>query len=108
MAVIEKVKLPGPPLPGCLNRSRKYSLWMMQFGLVCCGIEMGAAIASKFDIIRFRSQPPSRFASAGRPPRHRDRHGQDGSTHQRVFTDNYQLRLIEPASSYDCRAAAPE
>ena len=25
----------------------------MQFGLACCGIEMGAAFASKFDIIRF-------------------------------------------------------
>jgi NADH-quinone oxidoreductase subunit B len=25
----------------------------MQFGLACCGIEMGAAFATKFDIIRF-------------------------------------------------------
>ena len=52
MAVIEKVKLPKP-VSWALNWSRKYSLWMMQFGLACCGIEMGAAIASKFDIIRF-------------------------------------------------------
>src|SRR5687768_16187190 len=52
MAVIEKVKLPGPAA-WLLNWSRKYSLWMMQFGLACCGIEMGAAIGSKFDIIRF-------------------------------------------------------
>lgn len=52
MAVIEKVPLPGP-VSWLLNWSRKYSLWMMQFGLACCGIEMGAAIASKFDIIRF-------------------------------------------------------
>ena len=52
MAVIEKVPLPGP-VSKLLNWSRKYSLWMMQFGLACCGIEMGAAIASKFDIIRF-------------------------------------------------------
>ena len=52
MAVIEKVKLPKP-VSWLLNWSRKYSLWMMQFGLACCGIEMGATIASKFDIIRF-------------------------------------------------------
>jgi NADH-quinone oxidoreductase subunit B len=52
MAVIEKVKLPKP-VSWALNWSRKYSLWMMQFGLACCGIEMGAAIGSKFDVIRF-------------------------------------------------------
>ena len=50
--MIEKVRLPAPA-SWLLNWSRKYSLWMMQFGLACCGIEMGAAIASKFDIIRF-------------------------------------------------------
>jgi len=52
MAVMEKVKLPSP-VSALLNWSRKYSLWCMQFGLACCGIEMGAAFASKFDIIRF-------------------------------------------------------
>jgi NADH-quinone oxidoreductase subunit B len=49
---MEKVPLPAGAAR-LLNWSRKYSLWMMQFGLACCGIEMGAAIASKFDIIRF-------------------------------------------------------
>ncbi|HET7481961.1 MAG TPA: NADH-quinone oxidoreductase subunit B family protein [Actinomycetota bacterium] len=49
---MEKVKLPGP-VSALLNWSRKYSLWCMQFGLACCGIEMGAAFASKFDVIRF-------------------------------------------------------
>jgi len=29
-----------------LNYSRKYSLWMFQWGLACCAIEMGAALAS--------------------------------------------------------------
>ena len=52
MAVMEKVPLPGP-ISWVLNWSRKYSLWCMQFGLACCGIEMGAAFATKFDIIRF-------------------------------------------------------
>ncbi len=52
MAVMEKVKLPKPA-SALLNWSRKYSLWCMQFGLACCGIEMGAAFATKFDIIRF-------------------------------------------------------
>jgi NADH-quinone oxidoreductase B subunit len=52
VAVVEKVKLPKP-VSALLNWSRKYSLWCMQFGLACCGIEMGAAFASKFDVIRF-------------------------------------------------------
>jgi NADH-quinone oxidoreductase subunit B len=52
MAVMERVKLPSP-VSFLLNWSRKYSLWCMQFGLACCGIEMGAAFASKFDVIRF-------------------------------------------------------
>ena len=52
MAVIEKVKLPSP-VSALLNWSRKYSLWCLQFGLACGGIEMGAAFASKFDVIRF-------------------------------------------------------
>jgi NADH-quinone oxidoreductase subunit B len=52
MAALTKVRLPKP-VSWALNWSRKYSLWMMQFGLACCGIEMGATIGSKFDIIRF-------------------------------------------------------
>ncbi|MGH2808846.1 MAG: NADH-quinone oxidoreductase subunit B [Actinomycetota bacterium] len=52
MAVAQKSKLPKP-VSALLNWSRKYSLWCMQFGLACCGIEMGAAFASKFDVIRF-------------------------------------------------------
>ena len=56
MAVMEKVKLPNP-VSALLNWSRKYSLWCMQFGLACCGIEMGAAFASKFDVIRFGVMP---------------------------------------------------
>ncbi|TMK38842.1 MAG: NADH-quinone oxidoreductase subunit B, partial [Actinobacteria bacterium] len=36
-----------------LNYSRKYSLWMFQWGLACCAIEMGAALASpRYDMMR--------------------------------------------------------
>ena len=32
------------PLTWLLNYSRKYSLWMFQWGLACCAIEMAAAL----------------------------------------------------------------
>jgi len=36
-----------------LNVSRKYSLWMYQWGLACCAIEMGAAMGSpRYDVMR--------------------------------------------------------
>lgn len=40
-------------LDGLLNWARLSSLWQMQFGLACCAIEMMAASASNFDIMRF-------------------------------------------------------
>jgi NADH-quinone oxidoreductase subunit B len=40
-------------LDGLLNWARLSSLWQMQFGLACCAIEMMAASASSFDIMRF-------------------------------------------------------
>jgi NADH-quinone oxidoreductase subunit B len=42
-----------------LNWARLSSLWMMQFGLACCAIEMRAASASHFDIMRFGIIPRS-------------------------------------------------
>ncbi|HLF20255.1 MAG TPA: NADH-quinone oxidoreductase subunit NuoB, partial [Bacteroidota bacterium] len=40
-------------LDSLLNWARLSSLWQMQFGLACCAIEMMAASASNFDIMRF-------------------------------------------------------
>jgi NADH-quinone oxidoreductase subunit B len=40
-------------LDSLLNWARLSSLWQMQFGLACCAIEMMAASASSFDIMRF-------------------------------------------------------
>jgi NADH-quinone oxidoreductase subunit B len=46
-------KKPLKPVTWLLNYSRKYSLWMFQWGLACCAIEMGAALASpRFDMMR--------------------------------------------------------
>jgi len=45
VGIVEKGRLPKP-LTWLLNYSRKYSLWMFQWGLACCAIEMGAALAS--------------------------------------------------------------
>lgn len=36
-----------------LNWARLSSLWQMQFGLACCAIEMMAASAAHFDMMRF-------------------------------------------------------
>jgi len=52
MGLVESGKLPKP-LTKLLNMSRKYSLWVYQWGLACCAIEMGAAFASpRYDVMR--------------------------------------------------------
>ena len=42
MGLVESGKV-GGGLQTLLNMSRKYSLWVYQWGLACCAIEMGAA-----------------------------------------------------------------
>ena len=45
-------KMPQP-LTKLLNMSRRYSMWVYQWGLACCAIEMGAAFASpRYDVMR--------------------------------------------------------
>jgi NADH-quinone oxidoreductase subunit B len=39
-----------------VNWCRKYSLWPMPFGTACCGIELMAVGASRFDIARFGAE----------------------------------------------------
>ena len=52
MGLAGSEKLPKP-VSWLLNYSRKYSLWMFQWGLACCAIEMGAALASpRYDMMR--------------------------------------------------------
>ncbi len=44
---------PLKPVGELLKYSRKYSLWMFQWGLACCAIEMGAALAGpRYDVMR--------------------------------------------------------
>ncbi len=52
MGVIEKFGSPKP-VSWLLNWSRKYSLWMFNFGLACCAIELIAVAAPRFDAMRF-------------------------------------------------------
>lgn len=40
------------PVKFILNWGRRYSLWVMNFGLACCAIEFIAASAAKHDFIR--------------------------------------------------------
>ena len=52
MGLISSGRSPKP-LNWLLNYSRKYSLWMFQWGLACCAIEMGAALAGpRYDVMR--------------------------------------------------------
>ena len=52
MGLVESGKMPTP-LTKLLNLSRKYSMWVYQWGLACCAIEMGAAFASpRYDVMR--------------------------------------------------------
>ena len=52
MGLVDKVEMPQP-VKFLLNWGRKYSLWMFQWGLACCAIEMGAALAGpRYDVMR--------------------------------------------------------
>ncbi|MEZ5231557.1 MAG: hypothetical protein R2749_02435 [Acidimicrobiales bacterium] len=86
MGLVESGKLPKP-LTKLLNISRKYSMWVYQWGLACCAIsEMSSAFASPryYDVV-MRPLPgvvPFRPAPAGEPGGHLG-HGdrQDGPRH---------------------------
>jgi NADH-quinone oxidoreductase subunit B len=53
VGLVESNKLPKP-LTRLLNWGRASSLWMYQWGLACCAIEMGATMGSpRYDIMRF-------------------------------------------------------
>jgi NADH-quinone oxidoreductase subunit B len=52
VGVLEHFDAPKP-LTWLLNWGRKYSLWLFQFGLACCSIEMMAAAAPRYDMMRF-------------------------------------------------------
>jgi NADH-quinone oxidoreductase subunit B len=51
VGVIDKVSVPQP-MKFVLNWGRRYSLWVMNFGLACCAIELIATSTSKHDFIR--------------------------------------------------------
>ena len=52
MGLMETVQMPQP-VKFILNWGRRYSLWVMNFGLACCAIEFIAASTSRHDFIRF-------------------------------------------------------
>ena len=73
MGLVESGKMPKP-LTKLLNISRKYSLWVYQWGLACCAIEMGAAFASpRYDVMRLGVIPfpasPVKPTSSSSPAR---------------------------------------
>jgi len=52
MGIVEKGRLPKP-LTALFNLGRSYSIWVYQWGLACCAIEMGAAFGSpRYDVMR--------------------------------------------------------
>jgi NADH-quinone oxidoreductase subunit B len=52
VGLVEKGWIPKP-LTALLNTARSYSLWVYQWGLACCAIEMGAAFGSpRYDVMR--------------------------------------------------------
>jgi NADH-quinone oxidoreductase subunit B len=63
VGLVEKGKIPKP-LTYILNQARSYSLWVYQWGLACCAIEMGAAFGSpRYDVMRLGVIP---FPSSAR------------------------------------------
>src|SRR5678816_768897 len=52
MGFVDKGRMPKP-LTTLLNLGRSYSVWVYQWGLACCAIEMGAAFGSpRYDVMR--------------------------------------------------------
>ena len=52
MGLVERGRMPAP-LTKLFNIGRSYSMWVYQWGLACCAIEMGAAFASpRYDVMR--------------------------------------------------------
>ncbi|MBI4727979.1 MAG: NADH-quinone oxidoreductase subunit B [Acidobacteria bacterium] len=51
MGIVDKVEVPQP-IKFILNWGRRYSLWVINFGLACCAIEFIAASTSRHDFIR--------------------------------------------------------
>jgi NADH-quinone oxidoreductase B subunit len=52
MGLVDRGRVPAP-LTKLLNLSRSYSMWVYQWGLACCAIEMGAAFGSpRYDVMR--------------------------------------------------------
>jgi NADH-quinone oxidoreductase subunit B len=52
VGLVEEGRVPKP-LSFLLNQARSYSLWVYQWGLACCAIEMGAAFGSpRYDVMR--------------------------------------------------------
>ena len=52
VGVAQKFGVPKP-VTWLLNWSRSYSLWLFQFGLACCAIELMAASGPRYDFMRF-------------------------------------------------------
>jgi NADH-quinone oxidoreductase subunit B len=52
MGLVERGRMPAP-LTKLFNMGRSYSMWVYQWGLACCAIEMGAAFGSpRYDVMR--------------------------------------------------------
>ena len=51
MGLVDQVDLPKP-VRFLFNWGRKYSLWVMNFGLACCAIEFIAASTARHDFMR--------------------------------------------------------
>ncbi len=52
MGLVDRGRMPAP-LTKLFNMGRSYSMWVYQWGLACCAIEMGAAFASpRYDVMR--------------------------------------------------------
>ena len=52
MGLVDRGRMPGA-ITKLMNLGRSYSMWVYQWGLACCAIEMGAAFASpRYDVMR--------------------------------------------------------
>ena len=75
---------------------RKYSLWVYQWGLACCAIEMGAAFGSpRYDVMRLGVIP-----LPGQPPPGRPRRASPGTVTDKMVPSIRRLYEQMPDPKY--------
>ena len=108
MGLVDAGKMPKS-ITKLLNISRKYSLWVYQWGLACCALEMGAAFGSpRYDVMRLGVIPfPASPRQADLVVEHQDAHAHavvpEGTIHGHHAGGRGSVKLVPLAAVQQAR-----